>query len=193
MSGLFIGVSVNLERAIMCLDSAKQLWSGHKHIHWFEPESLHCTLAYVDVKRSRYRYIGTTMCKIMDQVCLGNIQFATVLNQFEWFGQNGILVLTNPQNHASTKLSQLARTIARRLRGQNVQAIQGQPFRAHVSFGERNMQTKSILNSIFNTPPSTKQLNLRLVVDNINLYQSIGNHQYKILHTTELTVPKSAK
>lgn len=190
MSGLFIGISVDPDRAVECLDTAKQLWLDHSYICWFDPRSLHCTLAYVEIgERGSYRTVNA-MQKVMEQVSLGHPQFSITLDQFAWFGLDEILVLTNPRGQTNLKLAQLAHTLMRRLRGRKLRVMQQQSFRAHVSLGERDMEAAVDIHSSIYNPLPTQQLALRLAVDSLNLYQAVAHREYRIWHTVELAVPK---
>jgi len=80
MSGLFIGISVDPDQAVACLDSARQIWSRHPYIRWFSPESLHCTLADVEIETKQFHCVARTMMQgVMERVSLAYQQFSTTV------------------------------------------------------------------------------------------------------------------
>ena len=190
MRGLFIGISVPLDRAVECLASAQELWKCHNYLTWFPPESLHCTLAYVQPLGDQPDIIDRTkrtMIDTMKQIGASAYRFGGCVNHFEWFDPaKKTLVLTNrPGASGTLRLAKLAERLMHDLRQRHLDVRQSQPFRAHVSLGERNVEVVRANSPIYYVPPS-QPLKLTFDIWQLKLFQSVGGHCYELLHTTPL-------
>lgn len=188
--GLFVAAPVN--QAATYSDFAQELWRDHGYIQWFPPESMHCTLAYVDIGCSE-RPVEQLVIAIL-QACRkaiqGQTKFKFTLDQFEWFGPNHeILVVTSPIQKTPSKITKLARSLQRRIRARRLRVLSYDPFRAHVSLGHRSVDRCNVHSSPFNSSPSCV-VPLRLEVDRICIYQVWDHSRYEILRTVELPEPK---
>lgn len=190
--GLFVGIPIPTSQATEYSELFQQLWSDHQYIQWFKPETLHCTLAYVNINKSSrpIPYIADALRDAAKNAIRKHTRLVITLNRFEWFGPNKeILVATDSPRNTDNKLSQLARTLQRKIRNQRLAVVQNQPFRAHVSLGRQHTENCTIHSSPLNPYPSCEPP-LRLNVDHISVYESLNGHRYRIWHTIYLSAKK---
>jgi 2'-5' RNA ligase len=191
MSGLFICIPVLADGAVESLKLAKRIWSDHDYIQWFEPESLHVTLGFVETSRISPKHLQNVvevMQEVMERTLPKYHQFSAVLDQFDWFGAGETLVVTNPPKSTNRRLTMLARSIMGQLKERELRVRQSHDFRAHVSLGKRDI---CAIDSVYATRRHpTQLLPIRLDVDRLCLYQAVDNrHHYKVWHTAIITPP----
>jgi 2'-5' RNA ligase len=190
--GMFVGVPIAICQATKYSNLVQQLWHEHQYIQWFHPYTLHCTLAYVDISRSKRPtpYLADAIKDVTKKVVQAHPQLSVTFNQFEWFGiSREILVVTSSPHSTNSKLAKLARYLQRKIRSSKLPVVQLLPFRAHISFGRQHPDRSTIYSSPINAYPSCKSP-LQLDVSSINIYESLDFHEYKVWHSIPLPLPK---